>query len=227
MKAALALIFFACVAGSMASDARSQFFDQLLGQGQVVAQSVLAQLQQQVLGLVQNALGQVTSLIGSFGRVDLVNALLEQVKAHLANAVNTVLIQVAGKLTGLFGGRAIIDFNAIFSSFLQEVITPIKELGTHFLNQGLASVLGGLSGSRGLNDIFAGLQAQLTGAVQVAQGVLSSTLSNLASLGQNLVETSKPHWEQLQEQLVGHGLNVLGSISESVNNLHGSITGGR
>ncbi|CAF4646410.1 unnamed protein product, partial [Rotaria sp. Silwood1] len=46
MKAALALIFFACVAGSMASDARSQFVDQLVQEGQVIAQTVLTHLQQ-------------------------------------------------------------------------------------------------------------------------------------------------------------------------------------
>ncbi|CAF5226046.1 unnamed protein product, partial [Rotaria magnacalcarata] len=48
MNAALALIFFACVAGSMASDARGQIVDQLLQQGQVIAQSVMSLLQQQL-----------------------------------------------------------------------------------------------------------------------------------------------------------------------------------
>ncbi|CAF1668304.1 unnamed protein product, partial [Adineta ricciae] len=38
MKAALAIIFFACVAGSMAADARLQIVDQLLAQGQGIAQ---------------------------------------------------------------------------------------------------------------------------------------------------------------------------------------------
>ncbi|CAF3791033.1 unnamed protein product, partial [Rotaria sp. Silwood1] len=52
-------------------------------------------------------------------------------------------------------------------------------------------------------------------------------VNNIASLGSSIVDASKPHWEQLQEQLVGHGLNALGSISETINNLHGSITGGR
>ncbi|CAF4976045.1 unnamed protein product, partial [Rotaria sp. Silwood1] len=51
-------------------------------------------------------------------------------------------------------------------------------------------------------------------------------VNNIASLGSSIVDASKPHWEQLQEQLVGHGLNALGSISETINNLHGSITGG-
>ncbi|CAF3051041.1 unnamed protein product, partial [Rotaria sp. Silwood2] len=44
MKAALALIFFACVAGSMASDARSQFVDQLVQEGQAIASTVLTHL---------------------------------------------------------------------------------------------------------------------------------------------------------------------------------------
>ncbi|CAF4995830.1 unnamed protein product, partial [Rotaria sp. Silwood1] len=45
--------------------------------------------------------------------------------------------------------------------------------------------------------------------------------------GAQILDASKPHLQQLQEQLVGHGLNVLGSLSETINNLHGSITGSR
>lgn len=75
--------------------------------------------------------------------------------------------------------------------------------------------------------LFVALQTQIGSAVTAAQGALSGALSGLSALGSNLVDASKPHWESLQEQLVGHGLNVLGSISETLNNLHGSITGGR
>ncbi|CAF4771859.1 unnamed protein product, partial [Rotaria magnacalcarata] len=52
-------------------------------------------------------------------------------------------------------------------------------------------------------------------------------LGNLAAIGSGILDASKPHFQQLQEQLIGHGLNALGSLSESINNLHGSITGGR
>jgi hypothetical protein len=71
------------------------------------------------------------------------------------------------------------------------------------------------------------LSQQIGAAVTAAQGALTGALNNLSTLGSNLVDATKPHLEQLQEQLVGHGLNVLGSISETINNLHGSITGGR
>ncbi len=71
------------------------------------------------------------------------------------------------------------------------------------------------------------LQSQISSAVTVAQGVLSGALNNITALGASLLDASKPHWEQLQEQLVGHGLNVLGSISETINNVHGSIIGGQ
>jgi len=227
MKAALALIFFACVAGSMAS-APGQIVEQLLQQGQAVAQSVLTQLQQQIAGFVQQALGSLKPLIGTLGRFDLFQQLVDQFKPQLSGLINQALAGVLGQLTGLLGGgRAAFDFNQIFGSFLQEVLKPIKEIGTHLASQGLASVLGGLGGSRGINDIWNSLTSQVSGAVSVAQGVLNGALGNLANLGQNLLDASKPHWSQLQEQLVGHGLNVLGSISETVNNLHGSITGGR
>ena len=73
----------------------------------------------------------------------------------------------------------------------------------------------------------AGLQEQISGAVSAAQGALSGALGSLTALGSNILDASKPHWEQLQEQLVGHGLNVLGSLSETINNVHGSIAGGK
>jgi len=71
------------------------------------------------------------------------------------------------------------------------------------------------------------LSAQVGAAVTAAQGALSGALGGLSALGSQLLDASKPHWEQLQEQLVGHGLNVLGSIAESINNAHGAIVGGR
>ena len=71
------------------------------------------------------------------------------------------------------------------------------------------------------------ISQQISAAVTVAQGAISGAVGGLAALGSSLLDASKPHWEQLQEQLVGHGLNVLGSLSETINNLHGSITGGR
>ena len=64
-------------------------------------------------------------------------------------------------------------------------------------------------------------------AVTAAQGALTGALGGLQQLGSQILDASKPHWEQLQEQLVGHGLNVLGSLSETINNVHGSIVGGR
>jgi len=106
MKAALALVFFACIAGSMASTARAGVFDQLLAQGQVVAQGIFAQLQQQVLNFVQQAVGQLSTLVGSIGgRFDFnFDALLAQFQPLLAQFANQALAQVLGGLQGILGG---------------------------------------------------------------------------------------------------------------------------
>ncbi|CAF3815676.1 unnamed protein product [Rotaria sp. Silwood1] len=232
MKAALALIFFACVAGSMASDARSQFVDQLVQEGQVIAQTVLTHLQQQILGYVQQAFGQLTSLVASIGRFDLASTfapIVDQFKPLLTGFVNQALVSILGSLQGLIG-RNSFDFGAIFQGLLDQVLPAIQGIGQHVLNQGLAAVLGSLGnlgGSRGFNDIIAALQQQISNAVTIAQSAITGAVNNIASLGSSIVDASKPHWEQLQEQLVGHGLNALGSISETINNLHGSINGGR
>ncbi|CAM4850055.1 unnamed protein product, partial [Rotaria magnacalcarata] len=74
---------------------------------------------------------------------------------------------------------------------------------------------------------IAAITEQLSGAVSVAQGAIQGALGNLAAIGSGILDASKPHFQQLQEQLIGHGLNALGSLSETINNLHGSITGGR
>ncbi|CAF4285768.1 unnamed protein product, partial [Rotaria sordida] len=103
-------------------------------------------------------------------------------------------------------------------------------LGEHLLNQGLSAVLGGLGslgGARGFGEIFESLSEAFGNIVQVAQGAVSGVVNNIVQVGSGLLDTAKPHWEQLQEQLVGHGVNVLGSLSETINNLHGLITGGR
>ncbi|CAE6457459.1 unnamed protein product [Rhizoctonia solani] len=76
---------------------------------------------------------------------------------------------------------------------------------------------------RGVGDIFAGLSTQVGAAVSAAQGAVTGALGSLQGLASQILDASKPHWEQLLEQLVGHGLNILGSISETINNLRGSI----
>ncbi|KAF8704641.1 hypothetical protein RHS03_05850, partial [Rhizoctonia solani] len=81
--------------------------------------------------------------------------------------------------------------------------------------------------TRAIGDIFAGLSAQVGAAVTAAQGALTGALGSLQTLGSQILDASKPHWEQLQEQLSGHLVNVLGLISETINNLHVSIIGGR
>ena len=229
MKAILALVFFACIAGSMAS-APAQIVGQIVQQGQAVAQAVIGQLQSQVSQLIQQALGQLSSLVGSLGgRFDF-SELLNQLQGVAAALAQQALGQIVGSLAGLIGGRASVDLAAIFGGFLNEITGAVTGIGQHLLNQGLAAVLGGLGslgGSRFIGDLFSSLSSQIGAAVTAAQGALTGALGSLSSLGGNILDASKPHWESLQEQLVGHGLNVLGSISETINNLHGSITGGR
>jgi len=235
MKAVLALVFFACIAGSMASSGPMQIVDSLIQQGQAVAGAIIGQLQQQIVGFVQNALSQLSSVVGSMaGRAGIVTEVINNVQQMLEQYAGLALNQVhqfLGSLTQMFAGngRALGDIGSIFGNFFNEIKDTLTSMGQHVLNQGLGAVLGGLGGlgGRGIGDIFSSLSQQVGAAVTAAQGALQGALGSLASLGANLLDASKPHWEQLQEQLTGHGLNVLGSISESISNLHGSITGGR
>ncbi|CAF0995510.1 unnamed protein product [Rotaria sordida] len=229
MKAVLALIFFACVAGSMASNA-DQFIGQLVQEAQTMAHTVFGYLQQQILGLVQQAVGELSSLVASIGgaRIDL-SSILNLLGPLLNGIIGQGLNSVLGGLQGLIGGRLDLDIGGIFQNVLDQVLPAIQGIGQHLLNQGLAAVLGGLGslGGRGFEDLWQGVLGQVTNAVSTAQNILQGVVGGITTLGSNILDASKPHWEQLQEQLIGHGLNVLGSVSETINNLHGSITGGR
>ncbi|UJR17475.1 hypothetical protein I4U23_004370 [Adineta vaga] len=226
MKAALALIFFACITGSMATNARLEIVDQLLAQSQGIAQTIFAQLQQTILATLQSAVTQISAAVG--GRFDLFNDIIVNFKPILEQLAGQALSQVLGSLSGILGG-ARVDFGAIFGEFWNGISTQVTELGQHFLNQGLAAVLGGLGslGSRGISDIFSSISANIATAVAGAQSALSGALGGLQTLGSQILNASKPHLEQLQEQLLGHGLSVLGSLSETINNVHGTIVGGR
>jgi len=229
MNAAAALIFFACIAGSMASDARVDIMGLLVQQGQGILQSTVAMLQTQLMNIAQQALGHLTGLVASIGgRFDFnINVILDQFKPLLAQAASGLLGQLMGSLSGLIGGRIFGDLSAMFSSFLSEVTKPLAAIGQQLLNQGLSAVVGSLSGSRFLGDFFNQITSQFAGAIATAQGVIATTVDNLTSAASSIFDASKPHLADLQNQLMGHGLNMLGSISESVNNLHGSLVGGQ
>jgi hypothetical protein len=229
MKAAIALIFFACVAGSMAANPTGELVQNLLQQGQTAIQSIVNTVQTQVLGLVQQALGQLSAIVGTIGgRFDLnFNELLANFQSALNQLANQAVGSLLGGLSSLIGGNGRVDVVAIFNDFLASISGAVTGLGQHLLNQGLGAVLGGLGGSRAIGDIFASLSQQIGAAVTAAQGAFNGVVGSLASLGSGLLDASKPHWQELQSQLVGHGLNVLGSVSETINNLHGTVTGGR
>ena len=106
MKAVLALVFFACVAGSMASTP-AQLAGQIVQQGQAVAQAVLGQLQQQIQQLLQQAIGSISALVGSIGGRGDLSTLFDQITALLNGQINQVLGQVLAGLSGLIGGMSL------------------------------------------------------------------------------------------------------------------------
>ena len=160
------------------ASAPAQLVGQIVQQGQAVATAILGQLQQQILQLAQQAVAQISALVGSIGgRFDFAS-ILDQFTPLVNGLISQVLGQVLGGLSGLIGGtflsssllslsssllhprlgRASVDIGAILSGFLGDIQGALTGLGQHFLNQGLAAVLGGLGslgGSRAIGDIFA------------------------------------------------------------------------
>jgi len=222
------IIFFACFGACMATESRLAIFDSLFQQAQQMGATILNILSQQVLELAHQASLQLQQIAGSMGRFDLMAVLSPMLNQLLSGLTQ----QVAGLLGGLnlgsiFGGRVSINIGQIFQDFLAQVTPAITGLGQHFLNQGLSAVLGAIGGGRIFGDLLSGLSAQISGLVSTAQNALTGIVGNITSLAGQVLDASKPHWESLQEQLVGHGLNVLNSLGNTINDLHGSITGGR
>jgi len=234
MNAAIVLIFVACFGACMATDARMAFVDQLLQQGQQLAQTMLGLISQQILALAQQASQQLSQLASSLGRsLDF----LPQILGMIQPLLNQFLAQAVGALGNVFnlssmlgGGRAV-DVSAIFADFWGSISHAVTGMGQHFLNQGLSAVMGGLTGvlggGRGFGDIFSTLSNQISALVSAGQNALSGIVGNVSNIVTGVLDASKPHWEQLQEQLVGHGLNVMNTLGQTINDLHGSITGGR
>jgi hypothetical protein len=100
MKAALALIFFACIAGSMAESP----LQGLLQQGQGIVATIVGTLQGQIQQILHQALGGLSGLLGSIGgRFDF-NSIFDAVKPMISQAFNQLLGSLNGGLVNLIGG---------------------------------------------------------------------------------------------------------------------------
>ncbi|CAF4438066.1 unnamed protein product, partial [Adineta steineri] len=119
--------------------------------------------------------------------------------------------------------------SGMFAEFASSVQTAVMGMGQHLLNQGLSAVLGGLAGrqSRIFGDLFASISTTFNTMINQASTAVSGVMTGLQQAGATMLSTAQPHWEDLQQQLLGHGMNVLGSVSETINNMHGTLVGGR
>ncbi|CAF4610111.1 unnamed protein product, partial [Rotaria socialis] len=134
MKAALAILFFTCIAGSMASDL-STLLNLATQQGQGIIQSVLTNLQQTLMGLLSNGVGQLTGSSG--GRFDIdFNQIFSQLTSSLPTLVNSLLAQLVGSLPSLLSGSRALDISAIFGDFWNQISGSVAGIGQHLLNQG-------------------------------------------------------------------------------------------
>jgi len=222
------IIFFACFGACMATDARVQFIDTVVAQAQQMAATVLNMFSQQVLALAQQIsqqLQQIASAAGGRGMFDGVLAQLQQLVGPLLNQVISGVLGSFNLGSILGGGRA--GIASLFSEWFSGIQGHLLGIGQHFVNQGLSAVLGAVGGmgGRGFGDLLSSITSQFSGIVSNVQNVLGGIMTNVQGIVGNVIDASKPHIAQLQEQLIGHGLNVLNSIGNTVTDLHGSLTG--
>ncbi|CAF4171044.1 unnamed protein product, partial [Rotaria magnacalcarata] len=97
------------------------------------------------MGLVQQALGSVQTLIGTIGARFDFTALLGNFQEIVNLATTALNGNLSGLLQGLLGlGRAEFNFGQIIQQFIDSVKPAIIGLGQHAMNQGLSAVLGAL-----------------------------------------------------------------------------------
>jgi len=228
------IIFFACFGACMATDARVQFIDTIMSQAQQMASTVLNMFSQQVLALAQQVSQQLHQLTASLGGKGMFDGVLNQALAQLQQLAGPLLQQLVNGVLGSFNvasifgnGRAgVMD---MFTEWFAGIQGALMGIGSHLVNQGLSAVLGAVGGmgGRGFADLLSSITSQFSGLVSGVQGALGGIMTNVQGIVGNVIDASKPHIAQLQEQLIGHGLNVLNSIGNTVTDLHGSLTGGR
>src|SRR5579871_5519558 len=106
MKAALVLVFFVCISGSMASDVSLQTSDQTFQQGQDIIEMVVNHLKQQISDLSQNAFSQlllVGGLIDNQFNSNLVQ-IMTNFKSTLDQFINQALTQLYNNLVDFITG---------------------------------------------------------------------------------------------------------------------------
>jgi len=157
-----------------------------------------AQLQQTVSNLLSQYGSQVQSLLGSFGKrsnVYQIEKLSAQLKGDLTDAFNELLNQALGHIT---------------------------DIATNIANLGLATIISGLNGKKrfleslGLGDAFNSILSGLTSTVTSVTGAVTDVYGQL-------VDAVSPHIQDLQDQLINHGLNAAQSLLDTLSNISGTI----
>jgi phage-related protein len=173
-------------------------FDAVFNQVQNYLQNNGAQLQQTVADLWSQYGSQLQSLVGSLGKrsnVHKIEALSAQLKGDLTDAFNQLLDQALGHLT---------------------------DIATNLANLGLATIVSSLNGKKrfleslGLGDAFNSILDGLTSTV-------TNVTSSVTDIYGQLVDAVTPHVQDLQDQLINHGLNAAQSLLDTLANISGTI----
>jgi phage-related protein len=153
---------------------------------------------QNVQGIFSQYQSQIQSFLGSLTNPQARSTLLlasQQAKGDIADAFNALLNEAMGHLTSI---------------------------ATSLANVGLASILGALSGKRGIWD---DLTSALSGITSTLSGHVDNITSSLVSVGSSLLGSVTPHLQDLQDQLTNHALNAAQSLLGTLSGISGSLSG--
>ena len=176
----------------------------------------LLQVQQQI----QNTLPLLQNLFSSSSVS--IQSIFDQFQSSVSGFLSNLSSPQARSTLLLASQQVKGDIADAFNSLLNEAMGHLTSIATSLANVGLASILGALSGKRGIWD---DLTSALSGITSTLSGHVDNITSSLVSVGSSLLGSVTPHLQDLQDQLTNHALNAAQSLLGTLSGISGSLSG--
>ena len=176
----------------------------------------ILQVQQQI----QNTLPLLQNLFSSSSVS--IQSIFDQFQSSVSGFLSNLSSPQARSALFTASQQAKGDIADAFNSLLNEAMGHLTSIATSLANVGLASILGALSGKRGIWD---DLTSALSGITSTLSGHVDNITSSLVSVGSSLLGSVTPHLQDLQDQLTNHALNAAQSLLGTLSGISGSLSG--
>lgn len=243
----LAVVLMVCVASTYGQLLGLDFtglVDSLSNLGPLVDTTVHGLINNLINQLQTSLAGGITLPIGKRALVPHVQNLIQQLQGNLnlsagslSSTINNILSQFQSQVSQFLGqlgspsARSALQKAAVqakgeitdaFNELLNQALGHLTDIATSLANVGLASILGSLSGKRGLLDTL-GLTDAFNNITSTLAGHINNITGSLTDLATGVVGAVQPHFENLQNELINHGLNAAQSLVNTLSGINSSL----